>query len=183
MKALLAFALSATLLGGCSKSSDSGTTSDASSPAADATTSGAGPASDASPASDVAGSAAGSASPTDGASPAGAAAENGGNAIELPVYPGATEERDKGLSMSTGKASVKMQFFKTKADSKTVVDWYKSHLPSSWQNFVLSNNGKTVGTFASESANGSKPAGADQSVIVTSDSGVTRIQLTTKKSS
>jgi len=173
MKALLAIALSAVMLGGCSKSSDSGTTSDASSPAADATTSAA---------ADAGSASADASSPSDAASPAGAAAA-AGEAIDLPVYPGATEERDKGLSMSTGTASVKMQFFKTKADSKTVVEWYKSHLPSSWQNFVLSNNGKTVGTFSSESANGSKPAGADQSVIVTSDSGVTLIQLTTKKSS
>jgi hypothetical protein len=47
---------------------------------------------------------------------------------------------------------------------------------------VISNDGKTVGTFASQSS-GSKPAAVDQSVIVTSENGVTRIQLTTKKGS
>ncbi len=184
-KAILAIALAAVVLGGCSKSSDSGTTSDASSPAADATAAAAADAA-ASPAADAAASSAASTSAPDaGAAPASgasAAPAGGEAAVDLPVYPGATEEGDKGLQMSTGTASVKMQIFQTKTDSKTVIDWYKSHLPSSWQNFVISNDGKTVGTFASQSS-GSKPAAVDQSVIVTSENGVTRIQLTTKKGS
>jgi hypothetical protein len=209
MKAILAIALSAVLLGGCSKSSDSGTTSDASSPAADATTSAAADASaatssaagttrgasspsaaaaatsDAGPAGEATASVAAPASPAgDAAASPGAAADGAArSAIDLPVYPGATEEGDKGLEMSAGTTMVKMQIFKTKTDSKTVIDWYKAHLPSSWQNFVISNEGKTVGTFSSESANGTRPVGADQSVIVTSESGVTQIQLTTKKGS
>lgn len=183
MKAILAIALSAAVLGGCAKSSDSATTSDASSPAADATTSAAAEASSPAPAAAAAADTAAAAETAAAATASDPSPAGDAGAIDLPVYPGATEEGDKGLSMSTGTASVKMQIFQTKADSKAVIDWYKAHLPSSWQNFVLSNDGKTVGTFSSESANGSKPTGADQSVIVTSENGVTRIQLTTKKGS
>jgi hypothetical protein len=200
-KAIIAIALAAAFLGGCSKSSDSGTSSDAASPAADAVTTSAAspdagasaPAASTSAATAAAGEATvatavatapGTAATTGAnAAPSANAAPGANAAIDLPVYPGATEQNDKGMSLTTGTASVKMQVFDSKDDAKKVIDWYKAHLPSGWQNFVISTDNKTMGTFTNDNENGSKPAGAEQSVIVTVDNGVTRIQLTTKKGS
>ncbi len=181
MKAILAIALAAALLGGCSKSNDTSTATDTSSPAADAGTSATAAASaEATAEATAEASAETSATESAGATSTATAAAGGGS-IDLPVYPHATEQTDKGLSISTGATSVKMDVYLTKEASKTVIDWYKSHLPSAWQNFVVSNNGKTAATFTSPSASGSKSGGAEQSVMVTEDTDGTRIQLTTKK--
>ncbi len=95
--------------------------------------------------------------------------------IDLPVYPGAAESKDQGMAMSSNGTSVAMKVYTTKDDPKSVSDWYKSHLPASWKNGILTAGGKTVGTFANERTDG------DQSVIVSNqDDGTSRIQLTTK---
>jgi hypothetical protein len=79
------------------------------------------------------------------------------------------------MSMSSNSSSVVMKAYTTKDDAKTVADWYKSRLPSTWKGGVLTAGSKTVGTFSNEMSDG------DQSVIVASqDDGTTRIQLTTK---
>jgi hypothetical protein len=98
--------------------------------------------------------------------------------ITLPVYPGAKAASDSGLSTSSNTGSVDIKWYTTSDDSKTVVDWYKSHLPSSFQNFEISANGKTTGTFSDEHKDGS----GDQSVLISVDSNAnqTRIQLATK---
>jgi hypothetical protein len=135
-------------------------------PAGDATTA---PASDASPAA-----VATTASSVSASSSSGNGASSG--YIDLPVYPGAAENKDQDLSSSSNGVSVTMTSYTTKDDAKRVADWYKSHLPSSWKNGILTYNGKTSGAFSNEHADG------DQSVLITSadDSGTTRIQLTTK---
>ncbi len=95
--------------------------------------------------------------------------------IDIPVYPGATSAKDEGMSVSGNGSSVTMKVYSSKDDSKTVAEWYKGHLPSSWQNSVITAGGKTVGTFVDEHKDG------DQSIIVANqDDGTTRIQLTTK---
>jgi hypothetical protein len=68
-----------------------------------------------------------------------------------------------------------MKVFTSKDDAKKVAEWYKSHLPASWKNSIMTVGGKTAGTFVDEHADG------DQSVLVTNqDDGTSRIQLTTK---
>ncbi len=104
---------------------------------------------------------------------------NGASAgfIDVPVYPGATEEKDQGISSSSNGNSVAMKVYTSKDETKRVAEWYKSNLPSSWKNGILTAGGKTVGTFADEHKNGD----GDQSVIVSNqDDGTTRIQITTK---
>jgi hypothetical protein len=98
-----------------------------------------------------------------------------GGYIDLPVYPGATENKDQGITASSNGTSVATKIYSTNDDTKRVAEWYKSHLPAGWQNSILTAGGKTVGTFSSEHADG------DQSVIVANlDDTTTRIQLTTK---
>jgi hypothetical protein len=98
-----------------------------------------------------------------------------GDYIEIPIYPGATAGKNDGLSASGNGTSVAMKVYSTKDDSKRVSEWYKDHLPTGWQNSIISAGGKTVGTFVDEHKDG------DQSVIVApQDDGTTRIQLTTK---
>jgi|ERR1700736_6994381 len=95
--------------------------------------------------------------------------------IDLPVYPGATELKDQGMTASANGTSVAMKVYTTKDDTKRVAEWYKSHLPGGWKNGILTAGGKTVGTFSNEHPDG------DQSVIVANaDDTTTRIQLTTK---
>lgn len=98
-----------------------------------------------------------------------------GTYIDLPVYPGATERTDQDISMSANGGSLVLKVYATKDDSKTVADWYKAHLPSTWKGGVITAGSKTVGTFSNEET------GGDQSVIVASQDDVTtRIQLATK---
>jgi hypothetical protein len=95
--------------------------------------------------------------------------------IDLPVYPAASENNDQGLSMSAEGSSEAMKVYTSKADAKTVAEWYKSHLPAAWKNVVLTADNKTIGMFTSELADG------DQNIVVaTQDDGTTRIQLGTK---
>ena len=96
----------------------------------------------------------------------------------MPIYPGATAAPDGSLSSSSNTGSVDIKWYTTKDDSKTVTDWYKAHLPADFQNFVISANGKTTGTFTDEHKDGS----GDQSIMVTVDDSTktTRIQLATK---
>jgi hypothetical protein len=95
--------------------------------------------------------------------------------IALPVYPGANDNTDQGMSMSSNGTSVTIKVYTSKDDAKVVSDWYKSHLPGAWKNGILTSDGKTVGTFSNEMGDG------DQSVIVASqDDKTTRIQLSTK---
>jgi hypothetical protein len=95
--------------------------------------------------------------------------------IDIPVYPGATEGTDQALSASGNGTSVTMHVYTTKDDARKVSEWYKSHLPASWKNSIITMGGKTGGTFVDEHADG------DQSVIVANmDETTTRIQLTTK---
>ncbi len=106
------------------------------------------------------------------------AANGSGGFVTLPIYPGAVAASDGSLSTSSSTGSVEMKWYTTKDDSKKVVDWYKAHLPASFENFAISANGKTTGTFTDEHKDGS----GDQSVLVAVDSNTTdtRIQLTTK---
>jgi hypothetical protein len=95
--------------------------------------------------------------------------------IDIPVYPGAVEEKGQGLTASNGGTSVTMHVYTTKDDARKVSEWYKSHLPASWKNSIITVGGKTGGTFVNEHADG------DQSVIVANmDETTTKIQLTTK---
>jgi len=98
--------------------------------------------------------------------------------ITLPVYPGATEASQGEMSATTNTGSFDAKIYQTKDDSKTVSDWYKAHLPSSFQALVITANGKTVGTFTDEH----KEDNGDQAVLVTYDnnSNETHIQLSTK---
>jgi hypothetical protein len=95
--------------------------------------------------------------------------------IDIPVYPGAVEGKDQALTASGNGTSVTMNVYTTKDDAKKVSEWYKSHLPASWKNSIITVGGKTGGTFVDEHADG------DQSVIVANtDETTTRIQTTTK---
>jgi hypothetical protein len=100
-----------------------------------------------------------------------------GNFIDLPVYPGASELKDQGMTMSANGTSVTLKVYDTKDDTKKVAEWYKSHLPASFKGGILTSGDKTVGTFGQQyDGNG------DQSVIVNSqDDKTTRIQLATKR--
>ncbi len=188
----------ALLLGACAKkSSDQTTTSTdttagTSAPAADAMT----PVPEASPSTGPSGAAAtgaasaGSTSVPDATATSGATMAamsgsagngnaNGGGFITLPIYPGASPAEGGGsISSSSNTGSVDIKWYTTKDDSKKVVDWYKANLPPAFQNFVISANGKTTGTFSDEHKDGS----GDQSVIITADdaTNATRIQLATK---
>ena len=165
----------AVLLAGCAKKTDQTTTSSTTT-----TTD----ASSATVAPDAAASAAAVNSPGPAAATPGAisvsvktsapAAGGANGFIDLPVYPGAAENKDQDISSSGNGVTVTLQVYSTKDDAKTVADWYKSHLPASWKGGVLTAGGKTIGTFSNEMPDG------DQSVVVASDTSATRIQLTTK---
>ncbi|HEV2642138.1 MAG TPA: hypothetical protein VGT98_05505 [Candidatus Elarobacter sp.] len=102
---------------------------------------------------------------------------NGSSAgyIDIPVYPGASEGKDQAMTASGNGTSIAMKVYTSKDDAKTVSEWYKSHLPASWKNSIITVGGQTGGTFVDEHADG------DQSVLVTNQSdGTSRIQLTTK---
>ncbi len=95
--------------------------------------------------------------------------------IAIPVYPGASENKDQEVSASGNGTSVTMAVYTTKDDAKTVSEWYKAHLPGSWKSSIITFGGKTGGTFVDEHTDG------DQSVLVaTQDATTTRIQATTK---
>ena len=178
---VLAGACLAMTLAGCSKHSDSQTTTtttDTSTTAA-ATATSASDAAAATAASSPAGTTMTAATP---AGEAGAAttpvpAPSGGfSFIDIPVYPGAKEDPSQHMSMTSGDGSLEMHVYATKDDTKTVAEWYKSHLPASWKNTVITANDKTVGTFVQEQI-----GVGDQSVMVGDNNGATRIQITTKK--
>jgi hypothetical protein len=98
-----------------------------------------------------------------------------GTYIDLPVYPGATENKDQDMSVSANGGSLVIKIYSTKDDAKTVADWYKSNLPSTWKGGVMTAGSKTIGTFSNELTDGV------QSVVVGSeDDTTTHIQLTTK---
>jgi hypothetical protein len=101
---------------------------------------------------------------------------NGSGAfIDMPVYPGASENKDQSLTMSANGGSVAVKVYTTGDDAKKVTDWYKSHLPAAWKNMVVGSDKATMGTFVNETGDG------DQTVLVASqDDHTTRIQLTTK---
>jgi len=187
MKRLVVIPLALLLAMGCAKAKDD--TSSQASPDADASA----VASDASAASAGSSDAAAMPAPSDSApsadgaasTPAASTAAAAGNTttvgadvqVDLPIYPGAQEMKDQSLSMSSGTGSVKFAQYTTKDDAKTVIDWYKSHLPSSWQNFIVANGPKTVGTFSSNGGS----SDSSQSVIVGAETdGSTRIQITSK---
>jgi hypothetical protein len=163
----------ALLLAGCAKKTTDQTTSSTTT----TTTTDASPAA-AAPA--AASSAADSSAATPGAMSVsvktGAPAAGGANGfIDLPVYPGAAESKDQGMSVSANGGSLVVQVFSTKDDPIKVSDWYKTHLPASWKSGVMTSGQHTVGTFANDRTDG------DQSVVVTNDdTGTTRIQFTTK---
>jgi len=92
----------------------------------------------------------------------------------VPVYPGASEMKDQGVSMTANGTSIAINVYSSPDDSKKIADWYAAHLPAGWTNHVLTSDGKTVGTFSSEGSDG------NQSVIVTTTDGVTRVQIATK---
>jgi hypothetical protein len=98
-----------------------------------------------------------------------------GGYIDIPVYPGAVEDTAQAITASGNGSSVAMKVYTSKDDPKRVSEWYKSHLPASWKNSIITVGGKTGGTFADEHADG------DQTVLVTSqDDGSSRIQAATK---
>jgi hypothetical protein len=165
----------AVLLAGCAKKTDQTTTSTT-------TTTDASPAA---AAPDAAASAAAESSAKPAAATPGAisvdvktsapAAGGGNGFIDIPVYPGAAENKDQAISSSGNGVTVTLVVYSTSDDAKKVADWYKSHLPASWKGGVMTAGGKTIGTFSNETPDG------DQSVVVASDTTATRIQLTTKK--
>ncbi len=105
----------------------------------------------------------------------GANGTSGGGFIDLPVYPGAADNTDQGMTMSSNGGSFTVKVYSTKDDAKKVAEWYKSHLPAEFKGGVLTSGDKTVGTFSDEHA------GGDQSVVVANEpDGTTRIQLSTK---
>ncbi len=180
----------ALLLSACAKKTDQTTTSTDTStattaPAADAsastapgeatgTTATAAPVIAASTAPDTSATTTASSTTTTASGSSGGA--SGGAYITMPVYPGATDAKDTGsLSVTTNAGSVQMKSYMTKDDAKKVTDWYKSKLPASFKNTVMTVDSKTMGTFVDEHTDG------DQSIIVTTtDDGSTRIQITTK---
>ncbi len=107
-----------------------------------------------------------------------AAGDSSAGYITLPIYPNASEAKEGEMSTTTNTGSFEVKLYTTKDDSKAVSDWYKAHLPSSFQAMVITANGKTVGTFTDEH----KSDNGDQAVLVTfdNDSSQTRIQLSTK---
>jgi len=176
----------AMLLTGCAKkSTDQTTTSSSTTTATDASPAAGTDASPAAAASDAASSApvntsTAAATATPGAMSVSvktsAPAAGGANGfINVPVYPGAAENKDQDISSSGNGVTLTLQVYSTKDDARTVADWYKAHLPANWKGGVLTAGGKTVGTFSNEMADG------DQSVVVASDTAATRIQLTTKR--
>jgi hypothetical protein len=98
-----------------------------------------------------------------------------GTYIDLPVYPGATENKDQDMSVSANGGSLVVQGYTTKDDTKAVADWYKSHLPATWKGGVMTAGSKSVGSFANEMSDGVQSV-----LVVTQDDGSTRILLTTK---
>ncbi len=171
---VLSAGCAAVALAGCAKHSDTSTTTTTT----DTTTSAPADVTSAAPAS--AAPAAGSMSA--GAGEAGSAAAtpvpaaSGGFAfIDIPVYPGASADKSGHMSLSANGGSMTMDVYSSSAASKTVADWYKSHLPANWQNQIITANDKTVGTFVQE-----QTGVGDQSVIVGESNGTTRIQITTK---
>ena len=174
-----AVALCAALLfTGCAKKSTDQSTSTSST---DTQTAGATPAADtaatAAPATDASSAPVVTATAAAGGTSVSSSSGNGASAgyIDIPVYPGAIEGKDQALSASGNGTSVTMHVYTTKDDARKVSEWYKSHLPASWKNSIITVGGKTGGTFVDEHADG------DQSVIVANtDDTTTRIQLTTK---
>ncbi|HEY0381603.1 MAG TPA: hypothetical protein VGC72_05340 [Candidatus Elarobacter sp.] len=176
----------ALLFTGCAKKSDQSTstttdttqTAATTAPAADAAATTA-PAGDASTAPAAGASAAPVVTATAAAGGTSVSSSSGNGTssgyIDIPVYPGASEGMDQELNASGNGTSVTMKVFTSKDDAKKVAEWYKSHLPASWKNSIMTVGGKTAGTFVDEHADG------DQSVLVTNqDDGTSRIQLTTK---
>jgi len=163
----------ALLFTGCAKKTDQSTSS---STAVDTTTT---KTATTAPAADAAASTAPVVTATAAAGSTSVSSSSGNGAsggyIDLPVYPGGTENADQELNASGNGTSVTMKVYTSKDDAKKVAEWYKSHLPASWKNSIMTVGGKTAGTFVDEHENG------DQSVLVTNqDDGTSRIQLTTK---
>jgi hypothetical protein len=183
MKRLLSVFAAAALLAACTKSQDTSAQSSGSAAASAA----AAVASAAAAGANVAASAAAA-----GANVVASAAAAGANAaatvaasaaaavaaIDLPIYPGATKEPDKSLSMSSSGSTLKVDYYLTKDDSPAVIAWYKSKLPSNWTNFSINAGSKTIGTFSTPES-----SGTNQTVIVTGDTDGTHIQLSTKTGS
>jgi hypothetical protein len=166
----------ALLLTGCAKKSTDQTTSSTTTTTTDSSPAAAAGAA-ASPAADA--SAAPAAAATSGAmsvsiKTSAPAANGAAGYIDLPVYPGAAENKDQAISSSGNGVTVTLVVYSTSDDAKKVADWYKSHLPANWKGNVLTAGGKTIGTFSNETSDG------DQSVVIASDTTATRIQLTTK---
>ncbi len=111
-------------------------------------------------------------------------ASNGGSAangvasdvFDTPIYPGATINKDQGATTSLdGITTRTVQIYETKDDVKRVVEWYTTHLPSSWKSKILRQQGQTMGTFVEERRDG------DVTVLVGDPGdGTTRIQITAK---
>ena len=170
---------------GCSKSQDTTTAQSSATGAAAAASSAAEAATSAANAASTAANAAATAQAAAASAAAAAATAGAGGStgaippIDIPVYPGATKETDKSLSMSGNGSSVKVDYYLTKDTSQAVIDWYKAHLPSNWTNFTIANGSKSVGTFSSP-----EHGNEGQSVIITGgDSAGTHIQLSTKTGS
>jgi hypothetical protein len=160
----------ALLLTACAKKTDQTTTT-----STDATTATSAPVSaGATPAAEAAATAAAAA--TTAATAAAKTSSSGSGAyIDMPVYPGASENKDQSMSMSSNGVAVTVKIYTTGDDAKKVTDWYKSHLPAAWKNMVVGSDKATMGTFVNEAGDG------DQTVVVASqDDHTTRIQLTTK---
>ena len=164
------------LLTGCAKKTDESTTSSTTTTATGASPAAAAPdAASSAAANDATALATATPGPISVSVKTSAPAAGGANGfINLPIYPGAAENKDQDISSSGNGVTVTLQVYSTKDDAKTVADWYKSHLPANWKGGVLTAGGKTIGTFSNEMSDG------DQSVVVASDTAATRIQLTTK---
>ena len=185
MKRLLSVFAAAALLAACTKSQDTSAqnsgsaVASAAAAAASAAVAGADAAASAAAAgANVAASAAAAGEAVVSSAVPSAPASGAVAAIDLPIYPGATKEPDKSLSMSSSGSTLKVDYYLTKDDSPAVIAWYKSKLPSNWTNFSINTGSKSVGTFSTPDG-----GGANQTVIVTGDTDGTHIQLSTKTGS
>lgn len=107
----------------------------------------------------------------------GSSANGAASAVfDTPIYPGAALNKDQGATTSLdGRTTLTLQIYETKDDVQRVVEWYKTHLPPSWQSKIIRQQGQTMGTFVDERRHG------DVTVLVGDPGeGTTRIQITAK---
>jgi len=76
----------------------------------------------------------------------------GAGAIDIsklgaPVYPGATQDQNGGISMSNDKGTSETAVFKTPDDFSKVESYYKSQLPAGSEKMNMATSGGSLATF------------------------------------